>query len=422
MSYVLLTRMFSGLYETIRTGVWRPTGIPAIVHLAEHLVRSAPVHWCVVAKTAEESAVVAHRPRVLHFPNGVTMFVIPRRPFTGIVRIDAMLHAVPVALRSLAYAVRLGDAVCYCDRSHIVIAAFLKIIFRRSVVIRVLGMYPDQKALVESRWARFRAPLTTFAYRVRYDLAICSQDGSGSEYYFERLLHATSNRWVLVNGVGVRAPARALPRSSGPLRLLFVGTLTPTKGVVEFIEALGQLRAQGHVFSASIVGKGPLEAFVRERVRILAINDVVEIVPRVPLDEIAASYARADIYVSLNVLGNLSNTVLEAMAAGKCIVMLGPEPETHTDEATARLVPRDVVVRINRTRVIEHLVAELGTLLAHPEYIRDYEERMRLFSGQFLWSWNERVDYERRLLEQIKARESSNRAGALSCNAGSERR
>lgn len=412
MPYILLTRMFSGLYETIRTGVWRPTGIPAIVHLAEQLVCSAPVYWCVVAKTVEESAVVTHRFRVLHFPNGVTMFVIPRRPFTGIARIDAMVHGVSGTLRSLARVVRLGGAVCYCDRSNIVIAALLKIIFRRPVVIRVLGMYPDQKALVESWWARFRAPLTTLAYRVRYDLAICSQDGSGAEHYFERLLRETPNRLVLVNGVDACAPVKALPRAPGPPRLLFVGTLTPAKGVMEFVEAIGQLRALGHAFSASIVGRGPLEALARSRVRMLAMSDIVEIVHGIPLDKIAASYALADIYVSLNALGNLSNTVLEAMAAGKCIVMLGPESKTHTDEATARLVPNDVVVRIDRTRVVAHLVAELGVLLAHPERVRDYEKRMRTFSSTFLWSWKERVAHEQLVLEQVLASGSA----AFSCS------
>jgi glycosyltransferase involved in cell wall biosynthesis len=100
-------------------------------------------------------------------------------------------------------------------------------------------------------------------------------------------------------------------------------------------------------------------------------------------------------------LGNLSNTVLEAMAAGNCIVMLGKEKETHTDESTERLVPDDVVIRINRQDIVNDLTDKLIDLIDNHEKINMYSERMEMFSNDFLWSWEERVKHEIELLEMV---------------------
>ncbi len=80
-------------------------------------------------------------------------------------------------------------------------------------------------------------------------------------------------------------------------------------------------------------------------------------------------FQQSDIYVSLNKLGNLSNTVLEAMAVGNCILMLGKDKETHTDESTERLVPDDVVIRINRQNIVNDLTNKLIDLINNPEKI-----------------------------------------------------
>ena len=47
----------------------------------------------------------------------------------------------------------------------------------------------------------------------------------------------------------------------------------------------------------------------------------------------------ADIYVSTNMYGNLSNANLEALSAGACLVLPTSEPSLPLDTVTDRLIP-----------------------------------------------------------------------------------
>ena len=95
----------------------------------------------------------------------------------------------------------------------------------------------------------------------------------------------------------------------------------------------------------------------------------MRLVGSVPHGEVAAWLGRADIYVSLNHLGNLSNANLEAIAAGKCMIILDEDARTHTDMETTRLIPDDAVLRIGRDSMEANLARALESLLDAPERI-----------------------------------------------------
>ena len=93
--------------------------------------------------------------------------------------------------------------------------------------------------------------------------------------------------------------------------------------------------------------------------------------------------------------------MLEAMDAGKCIVMLGKDDNDHTDESTEKFVPDEAVIRINRENIVSDLTAKLADLCENREKITMYSERMRKFANEFLWSWDERIDYEIEMLYKV---------------------
>lgn len=393
--------MFSGLYESIRSSNWEPSGIPTIVKLAEQITAKAPLYWFIICKTEKESSVVGNKLRQITFENGITAHIIPYRNFMKSVRTNVLINNAFAIIYLFKTLKRLKDKLFYCDRSNILIAALIKILYGGPVVIRILGLYPDQKALASRRLFRLLNPMTYLAYKRKYDLAICTEDGSGVAFYIDNILNRDTRRLILLNGVDKLTDRPRKKNHSGDIVFLFVGAMTDQKGILELIEAFSKLKKHNYPFRLKIVGKGELASKVVSLIRERDIERHTEMVGAVSLKRINEVYLKSDVYISLNKLGSLSNTVLEAMAAGKCIVMLDKDEETHTDESTGKLVPNDVVIRIDRNNIVDDLTQKLADLIENPAKITVYSERMTSFADKFLWSWDERISYEISLLEKI---------------------
>ena len=404
MSYVFITRMFSGLYETIRDREWKPSGIPTFIRLVEKIALREMVTWFVVCRTKKESSIIENGFRCIVFKERINMFVIPYTHIINSGKVNAFLTTLSALYHIVITLKSINGRLFYFDRSNIVIAAIFKVISSSPVVIRALGLYPDQKELSTKILLKLMSFLTFMSYKIKYDLCVCTQDGSGVEYYVDKLLNRKTKRAVLLNGVvkneGVGGDVRNA-RTDKRIIFLFVGSLTQTKGIPELIDTFNRVSERCSNYKLMIVGKGELfprvSSFVNER----RLNDNIHLAGSVSLEEIRSYYESADVYISLNKLGNLSNTVLEAMSAGNCIVMLGKDNNTHTDESTEKLVPDNVVIRINRQNIVNDLTENIIDLIENPEKIAVYSERMRAFVKEFLWSWDERINYEMELLERI---------------------
>jgi glycosyltransferase involved in cell wall biosynthesis len=108
--------------------------------------------------------------------------------------------------------------------------------------------------------------------------------------------------------------------------VLFVGRLTPVKGVIEFIEAIGMVAREFPEAFFVIVGDGPL----REEVERLARHGNVRFFSWVPHSEMYKLYALSDIFVIPSKSEGQPLTLLEAMASHLYIVAtrVGGIPET----------------------------------------------------------------------------------------------
>ena len=406
MNYVFVTRMFSGLFETIKGKEWNPSGIPTFIKLVEKIALSEMVVWFVICRTKKESSVIGNKFQSIVFRERIKMFVIPYKHVLNSGKVNAFfttlstLYYIVITLKSL------NGRLFYFDRSNIVIAAFIKAISSSPVVIRLLGLYPDQKELSIKILSKLTSFLTFISYKIKYDICICTQDGSGVEYYVDKLLNRKTKKVVLLNGVvkneGVGDDA-CNARIDEMVNFLFVGALTQTKGIPELINAFDQVNkkcGKPWRYQLMIVGKGALYSKISSEIKGKGLDNI-QLVGTASLDEVKSYYESTDVYISLNKLGSLSNTVLEAMAAGRCIIVLGKDEITHTDETTERLVPEDAAIRINRNKIVNDLAENIIDLIENPEKIAVYSERMRAFAKEFLWSWDGRINYEMELLERV---------------------
>ena len=113
---------------------------------------------------------------------------------------------------------------------------------------------------------------------------------------------------------------RQLGEVGTPPTLLYHGRVDRRKGVLELIEAMAQLRAEGRAVRSVISGIGPDLETAKELVGALSLGDMIEFPGYVPYAEVPEAYRSADLFLSPTWSEGFSNTILEAMASGLPIV------------------------------------------------------------------------------------------------------
>lgn len=105
-----------------------------------------------------------------------------------------------------------------------------------------------------------------------------------------------------------------------PPTLLYHGRVDRRKGVLELIETMARLRADGRVLRLVISGIGPDLDAAKELTGALSLGDVIRFPGYVPYAEVPEVYRSADLFLSPTWSEGFSNTILEAMASGLPIV------------------------------------------------------------------------------------------------------
>ena len=134
-------------------------------------------------------------------------------------------------------------------------------------------------------------------------------------------LHTDPARFTIVPGaVDVeRFTPGARPEGAVPV-LLYHGRVDARKGVLDMLDALAPLAADGPAFELIISGIGPTFDETAARITALGLDRQVRMTGYVDYDAVPSVYQRADIFVSPTYAEGFSNTILEAMASRLAVV------------------------------------------------------------------------------------------------------
>ncbi len=178
---------------------------------------------------------------------------------------------------------------------------------------------------------------------------------------------------VIPYGVDLQrfSPARDRAPHSGPLRLLFVGTINQRKGVKYLLQALRQL------------GNAPVELTICGRVvddlaLFAPFGDRVTIRPSVSLGELQAAYRDADLFVLPSVAEGFGLVLLEALASGLPILST-----THT--GAPDLIEHGREGFIVPPRRPELIATHLQWALDHPKELFEMRAAARKRAEFFTW-------------------------------------
>jgi L-malate glycosyltransferase len=143
------------------------------------------------------------------------------------------------------------------------------------------------------------------------------------------------------------------------------------------VKAFAEVKKQYPSAKLDLVGRGPLEANIRQLVTDLKLSDV-NFVGVAPHHEIAKYYDAADIFINASWLDNMPLSVIEAFASGSVVVSTSPEcmPYLVEHESTGLLSP------VGDEKA---LAANVIRLLREPELASRLARNARAESQKYTW-------------------------------------
>jgi len=413
MRLLYISRLFSGLADTVRDLRWQPRGVPTVYRLLEGLDQTG--HDIRVVFTVKDDAVgwterSTTSFNIDGFGREITVVPQPGALPAGIGRARGYLREIAQQREIRRLFAETSPDLVYCDRVNVYQAALLARRTSVPVVWRVMGVPPAMHTMLE---ARGPVPaITRWAYRSPFAMVICSRDGSGGEPWMERALAPETPRRMMINGVDLDddqpLPRNLEERFAEPAtKILFVSRLVEDKGCLEFIDAINQaMNSAPGRFLAFIAGDGPYRSQMEEKACAAGHGDRFHFLGQLPHDQILCLQRHCDVYVSLNRMCNLTNANLEAMRTGVCMIIPSSPGIRGIDVDTDSLMPPNTIWRIANAGDVAGLRDALIELDANPE---ERERRARdtaARAGTFIPSWDSRIGEEIALLEQLAAAEN----------------
>jgi sugar transferase (PEP-CTERM/EpsH1 system associated) len=207
---------------------------------------------------------------------------------------------------------------------------------------RVPRIVHGEHGTMETR--RWNVPIQRFVWR-RIDkvLSVSERlaDRMAREVGFPRTRIETIRNGVDLSrwAMGDRAAGRRRLRAgASELIVLAVGRLVPVKNHANLVAAVAQARADGVPCRLLIAGDGQLKASLEDQAASLGIAAAVDLLgSRQDLPDLLAA---ADIFVLSSDSEGMSNTIIEAMAAGRPVLAtdVGGNPELVVPNETGLLV------------------------------------------------------------------------------------
>jgi len=149
---------------------------------------------------------------------------------------------------------------------------------------------------------------------------------------------------VNYNGVN---PAVFYPSAESKVvkRLVFVGSLIPTKGVKELLEAFLMVYQKDASISLDIIGTGPMSETIQAWVKQHQLDRSVNVLGSLPLPEVAAHIREAALLVLPSYREGVPNVVLESFASGTPVVSttVGGIPEVVNERVGILVKPQNSV-------------------------------------------------------------------------------
>jgi glycosyltransferase involved in cell wall biosynthesis len=400
MKILFVTSYYSALQKSIEEDSWNPTGMPAIVKLFEGLKKkNIDFEPFFVDRNSKKDEFYQLKNK--SFNTKVSVLKISKKfnikYFQGIGKSYNSL----LVFNKIKETCRYYDLI-YVDRANIVTGAFFAFLGKK-VVLRLHGVSDFYENYSKPHF-RLMNPLKLLCLKAPFDYIICSEDGSPGKQFLEK--YTKSNHKVaLLNGVdklnkkeSIKTLKKAFLIPENMSVFLFLSRLSKDKGVLDFIDVICELQKSRVDFFTLIVGDGECHKEVEKTIKKHSLKNVV-LSGAISHKIIYDYYQVSDVYISLNKIGNLSNTVLEAVNTGKCIVTLSKSNKLLKDFSTYEFF-NEAALYVNRDNIKETLTKVMLNLIDTPKLIANKKKEVIMCQDKLI-TWDTRIEKEIKLLEGL---------------------
>jgi glycosyltransferase involved in cell wall biosynthesis len=186
-------------------------------------------------------------------------------------------------------------------------------------------------------------------------------------YVSELLENCAPRRFEIMAETGVESLApmpKSTPAPGEPLRLLFVGRVIRTKGILDGIRALARCSEKFNV-RLDVIGAGDLLEECKAEAARLGISHIVAFHGRLSRDEVFDWYRQSHVFLFPSFREPSGNVVFEAMSQGLPVITstVGGPGYVVTDECGFRVAP------VDPQSFVKGLEAAIDEFVIHPEKI-----------------------------------------------------
>lgn len=246
------------------------------------------------------------------------------------------------------------------------------------------------------------------AFKIPSAFLIVTEDGTGGIEVARRLKVPAERVRCWRNGVNrfynpsfnTEAFKKSIGLFPGQRLVLTASRLAEWKRVDRLIHAVPKVVSELDDVIFVILGDGPEKARLEELTETLGVTQHVRLMGGVSQDEVAKYMNAADLFVSLFDLSNVSNAVQEAMACGKCVLVLD-------NGDTSKLIKHEETGILFDLKDLSHLPVILKKLLQDTDLRKRIGRNAMHFAEEYMPSWEARIQKEVELIEELVERDNA---------------
>ncbi len=231
------------------------------------------------------------------------------------------------------------------------------------------------------------------AFKSRCTVFIITNDGTGGDEVAKYF--GISDKKLFFWRNGVERPLDRTDYSDDRIKVISMARLEKWKRIDKIITAFSKSILYNDKLVLSIVGGGPEEENLKQLVKDYGIESKVIFHEEVSRDKALALLTQSDIFISTNDYSNISNSLMEAMSAGKGIVVSDSGQTSSMINNTNGLVTKD-------DKELSNAIMQL----CNKEVRSYFGYRARLYAAENFESWDSRIRKEVAICEGLIGRRS----------------
>jgi glycosyltransferase involved in cell wall biosynthesis len=392
---LFITSFYSGISDSIINNTWNPKGMPAIYKLLEGLKKSdLKFDYCFINNKNQKS----YKIKNINFPN----------VFFHILHVNQKSLPTPIKIlqpyflskkksKKIEESIDLSNyKLIYIDRANIDLIPYLERRFEGKIFLRLHGVSTLFQSYQNSLKFRLYNIHKLFSLRKKIDFILSSTDGTPVKKFLKFYTNKETKKKKIINGVNLVSSVVRKPDKI--VRFLFVGRLENDKGIIQIIRAFNSL-SNSYLCKCNltIVGGGGL---LEEVKKLSSGNPAIKVLSSIEHKKMEDIYLNSDVLISLNLLGNISNVVLEAINYELGIISLKKDDINNFDQESNEFL-EDNAIYIDRHMIENQLKEKILFFVNDINNIDLYQQKTRDYLKTKLISWDERIQIELEIIKTL---------------------